>query len=71
MRGLGSVFFPPLNITIDLLRPKQIGPVMTTDVNGRAQWVLHVPTIGNPVPIWFQVVQFENKTNVVETQIVP
>ncbi len=71
VRGLGSVFFPPLNITIDLLRPKQIGPVMTTNINGEAQWVLHVPPIGNPVPIWFQVVQFENKTNVVETQIEP
>lgn len=71
VRGPGSVYFPPLNITIDLLRPKQIGPVITTNINGQAQWVLHVPPIGNPVPVWFQAVQFENKTNVVETQIQP
>ncbi|MCL4199076.1 MAG: FG-GAP repeat protein [Phycisphaerales bacterium] len=71
VRGPGSVFFPPLNITIDLLRPKQIGPAMTTNVNGQAQWTLHVPPSGNPVPVWFQVVQFENKTNVVATQIEP
>lgn len=71
VRGPGSVYFPPLNVTIDLLRPKQIGPAMTTNVNGQAQWTLHVPPIGNPVPVWFQAVQFENKTNVVETQIQP
>lgn len=71
VRGPGSVYFPPLNVTIDLLRPKQIGPVITTNINGQAQWVLHVPPIGNPVPVWFQAVQFENKTNVVETQIQP
>ncbi len=71
VRGLGSVYFAPLNVTIDLLHPKQIGPALTTNVNGQAQWTLHVPPIANAVPIWFQVVQFENKTNVVETQIVP
>ncbi len=71
VRGPGSVFFPPLNVTIDLLRPKQIGPAMTTNVNGQAQWTLHVPPSGNPVPVWFQAVQFENKTNVVETHIEP
>lgn len=71
VRGPGSVYFPPLNVTIDLLRPKQIGPVITTNINGQAQWVLHVPPIGDPVPVWFQAVQFENKTNVVETQIQP
>ena len=40
-----------------------------TDSTGAAEWRLPVPRRGSGRTVWFQSVQFENVSNVVETLI--
>lgn len=70
INGLGQTFIPPLNVTIDLNKPKiAFGPQLT-DANGNLQLVLLIPHNAIVNSIWFQTVQRENVTNFFQTQIV-
>jgi len=69
--GLGQTFIRELNVTIDLSNPKiAIGPVLTNE-NGDWQVVRRTPNAPHPIHVWFQIVQRENKTNVVATEMLP
>jgi len=69
LRGLGSTYIAPLNVTLDLDQPAQAGNTIMSNGDGLAEWVLHVPNAGAGRDVWFQACQFELKTNVVETEI--
>jgi len=69
LRGLGSTYIPPLNVTLYLHLPAQAGNTITSDDNGTAEWVLHIPNAGAGREVWFQACQYELTTNVVETMI--
>lgn len=69
LAGTGSTNIPFLNITLDLAQPRQAGGAKTTDGSGQASWNLPIPGNGRGRSVWFQAVQFENKTNVVATTI--
>jgi len=68
--GLGSTFVPPLNITLDIKQPKQAGNTQMADGSGFVEWVLPIPGAAVGRNVWFQVAQFENKTNAVATSVV-
>ena len=67
--GTGSTYIPMLNVTLDLDQPRQGGAPLTTDATGFAEWTLPIPAAAAGRTVWIQVVQFENKTNVVVSQI--
>jgi len=71
LRGLKRIFIPQLNITIDLKRPKIAAGPQLTDANGNLQIVMTMPTITNPLNVWFQAVQNNNVTNFIPTQLIP
>ena len=68
-RGLGSTYIAQLNVTLNLDRPFQVGPMMTTDSRGVAAWSLPVPQQASGRTLWLQTVQRENASNVVETVV--
>jgi len=69
--GLGKTFLNHLNITVDIANPKiALGPGLT-DANGDRQVIRRIPTVTNPMTVWFQAVQHNNVTNFFRTQIVP
>ncbi len=69
LRGPGSTFVPFLNVTIDLAQPRQAGQAKRTDALGEVLWSLPIPGNARGRNVWFQAVQFENKTNVVATRV--
>jgi len=69
LRGLGSTYIAPLNVTLDLDQPAQAGEAIMSDGSGTAQWILLVPYAGAGKNVWFQVCQYELTTNVVATSI--
>jgi len=69
LRGLGSTYVAPLNVTLDLRSPVQAGGATRADGNGNATWNLPISPNGSSRTIWFQAAQFENTSNVVETII--
>jgi len=71
LHGMGSTYVPPLNVTVDLQNPKQAGNRMTSDEFGTVVWTLPVPGNAGGVDVWLQAVQYELKTNVIETWVLP
>ncbi len=69
LRGPGSTYVAPLNVTLDLRSPVQAGGAQRADGNGNAAWNLPIPLNGSGRMVWFQAAQFENTSNVVETVI--
>jgi len=69
LRGLGSTYVPPLNITLDLGQPVQADNSATSDNDGIATWMIHIPQAGVGRDVWFQACQYELVTNVVATNI--
>lgn len=69
LRGLGHTYVPPLNVTLELRNPVQAGSARRADGNGDVTWNLPIPVNGSGRTAWFQVAQFENTSNVVETTI--
>ncbi len=67
--GRGNVFIPPLNVTVYLDLPQQVGPGMMTDESGYAAWEFDVPPNIPPFYVWVQAVQQGNTSNVVPTYI--
>ena len=69
--GLGKTLINQLNVTVDIANPKiALGPGLT-DANGDRQVRRRIPTVTEPMDIWFQAVQHNNVTNFFRTQIVP
>jgi len=69
LEGLGGTYVPPLNITLDLAGALRIRSMKVTDSWGHASVELQIPPEASGRDIWFQVCQYELKTNVVETSI--
>lgn len=69
VRGLGSTYVAPLNVTLDLRSPVQAGSPRRADGNGAATWNLPIPGNAGGRTVWFQAAQFENTSNVVESLI--
>ena len=67
--GPGFYYIPPLNVELDIANPKQAGPMEKTDPEGTVSWTLSIPPQAAGLMIWFQALQMEQKTNVVETVI--
>jgi len=67
--GRGVFFVPPLNVTVYLDSPQQVGPGMMTDGSGYAVWDIAVPPNIPPYYVWVQAVQQGNTSNVVPTYI--
>ncbi|MFW5652825.1 MAG: choice-of-anchor Q domain-containing protein [Planctomycetota bacterium] len=68
--GRGSTFIPEFEIAFDLDLAVKVGDPVVIDSSGIARWDLNIPTSGAGLNVWFQVAQFRNKSNVVETSIV-
>ncbi len=69
LHGTGSTYIPQLNITLNLSQPGQAGNTITSDSNGTAEWILHIPNAAAGRNVWFQACQYERKTNVIATSI--
>jgi len=68
LQGLGNVFVPQLNVTLNLRNPVQAGNPKRADAEGNVRWALPIPNI-NPRPVWFQAAQRSAVSNVVETMV--
>ncbi len=68
LAGLGSTYVPQLNVTLDLANPSLTTSPADTDQYGAVTWNLNVPNVSG-INVWFQVLQYENATNVVATSI--
>ncbi|MCC6909373.1 MAG: hypothetical protein IT430_15645 [Phycisphaerales bacterium] len=68
IRGLGSVYIPQLDVTVDIDAPVFIG-ARTADANGVASLSQRIPsgTVGRR--IWLQAAEYQKASNVVETVI--
>lgn len=69
VRGLGSTYVAPLNVTLDLRSPIQAGPARMTDSSGNVSWSLPIPSGTTGRDVWFQGAQQGRTTNVVQTTI--
>jgi len=69
--GEGSTYVPQLKVVLDLHQPKLGAGPKVSDGEGFVEWSSVMPIVTEPHDVWFQGGQFENLTNVVETQIVP
>ncbi len=69
LRGIGSTFVPGINVVLDLAKPKLVPGILVTDGAGGAERVLRVPVGARGLDVWFQVVQVNLKTGVVDTRI--
>jgi len=69
LHGYGSTYVPQLDVTLDLDNPAQAGNLVWTDTTGTASWLLNVPYQAAGRDVWFQAVQHQSKTNVIETTI--
>jgi len=67
--GSASTFIPPINVTLGLKQPKQVGPTMMTDGVGSVGWGSTIPPSMSGINIWFQAAQYNQVTNVVATSI--
>ncbi len=67
--GPGSVWVPPLNITIDLANPKKAFGPDQTNGSGDVSWNAVISSTAGGISVWFQAVQYDNKTNVVATSV--
>jgi len=67
--GTGSTFVPQLNAYVGLDQPFQVDSSRMTDANGNATWNVQVPNGAGGHDVWFQVVQFENGSNIVEETV--
>lgn len=67
--GLGSYPIPPLNVTMDLDNPTELGSFQTTSAAGAASWTAFVPANAAGVPVWFQAVQQGSKSAVLATTV--
>ncbi len=67
-RGLGSVFIPPLGISIDLDRPHLIGHSIA-DPSGEASLGRAIPPGASGRTLWLQAAEVGRKTEVVESVI--
>jgi len=67
--GLGSTYVPRLNITLDLAEAMRIQWMKVTDPWGHTSVGFDIPNELSGQDIWFQMCQYELKTNVVETSI--
>jgi predicted outer membrane repeat protein len=70
LRGLGSTFVNPLQITLDLRSPSQAGPMVMSDANGSAAWSLKIPDGMHGRFALLQAAQYERRSNVVVREIV-
>jgi len=69
--GIQRSFIRKLNVVLDISNPKMAaGPAMT-DGNGDHRFIRHMPAVQQRRKVWFQMVQPENVTNFVATEIVP
>jgi len=64
LRGLGSRYVPPLNVTIDLDRPA-LADQAEADKYGSTDWDIFIPNEGDGRGVWFQVIEQDHKTEVV------
>lgn len=71
INGTGGFFSRDLNVVIDLQNPQLAAGPKRTNVDGNLLWGILIPGYSANTSIWFQSVQFSNKTNVIATQIVP
>ncbi|MBL1218387.1 MAG: hypothetical protein D8M59_12935 [Planctomycetes bacterium] len=69
LRGPGSTYVPPLDITLDLKQPAQAGEATLSDSTGTAGWRIRVPNAGAGREVWFQACQYQVKSNVVATSV--
>ena len=69
LNGAGSHYLSPLNITLDLAQPEQVGDWARSDANGTAAWVLRIPRAAAGRALWLQACQFQRKTVLVETTV--
>lgn len=68
--GLGELYVPFLNVTLDIDNPKQAGTTKRADAFGRVQWYLPIPQNAVGADVWMQGAQYENKTRVKQTYVV-
>jgi len=67
--GVGSTWYPPLNVMINLLAPKKAaGPTMS-DPSGAVGWNLMIPSGSAGLNVWLQAVQNGLASNMVDTSI--
>ncbi len=69
LTGTGSTYIPQLAVFIDLSNPfRANGPLKTNSLGG-GSWDLLIPPAGAGRDVWFQALQFQNKTNMVSAWI--
>lgn len=66
LRGLGATFVPPLQVTLDLAQPVQAGSPKRADAGGNVTWRLPIPPNAQGRSVWFQSLQFGQKSNVIK-----
>lgn len=69
IRGLGSTYVAPLNVTLDLTRPIQAGAAKMSNSSGSASWTLRIPGGTSGQHVWFQAAQYGRKSNVADKTI--
>ncbi len=69
LQGFGLTLVNRLSVQLDLQRARQVGTAKQADGDGFVQWIIPMPADVQPRPVWFQVMQHNNKTNAVKTRI--
>jgi len=69
LAGTGSIYIPVFDVTLDIIKPRQAGPVQVSNAQGTTIWNLPIPAGAAGRNVWLQAVQYGNKTNVVATSI--
>jgi hypothetical protein len=67
--GPGYTNVLPLNVSVNLAQPRLgVGP-RNTDASGNVSWTVTMPPQSRGQHLWFQAVQFETASNVVDTVV--
>lgn len=67
--GPGQTFVGPLNVTVELSNPVQGAAPITTDAQGDGQWQVTVPPAATGRTVWIQSIQFNKRSNLVQTTV--
>jgi len=67
--GPGSTYVAPLDVVLDLTKPKQAGGIEISDSLGTAVWNLLIPPSAGGKAVWFQACQYGECTDVVSMTI--
>ncbi|MFG0329116.1 MAG: FG-GAP repeat protein [Phycisphaerales bacterium] len=68
--GENFSYVPPLGLYVGLDQPQVLGRART-DANGEASWTRQVPNTTVAFDVWFQAVQHESITHVIELEVLP